>query len=165
MSARKISGMLAATALAVTLTAAWWVSTSASAVGAQSANAVSPRAAVPAAVQSKINGLNNALDRCLVGHGAQRVGLPAGGWTYTDPEGVPSAACATVQAQVNAYADSAEYRAAAAAAMQASQQYANCLARHGVGAVHGARTPDEQKALVAAHIACGGTAQNAVAAG
>lgn len=118
------------------------------------------------AVQAKIDRLNAELDRCLLAQGAERVPLAGGGWTYTDPGARPSRGCAEVQSRVNAYAASEEYRAAVAAVLPAVQAYAACLARQGVAeAERAARTPEEQSAQAKAHIACGGTAADATAAG
>lgn len=117
------------------------------------------------AVQAKINRLNAELERCLLAHGAERVPLEGGGWTYTDPGGRPSAACAQAQSRVNAYADSEEYQAAVAAVLPAVEAYAACLARQGVSARHGPLSADEQATLVKAHVACGGSAEDAAASG
>jgi hypothetical protein len=118
------------------------------------------------AVQAKIDRLNDDLDSCLLAHGARRVALAGGGWTYTDPGGRPSAACAAVQARVNAYADSPDVRAAAAAVMPAVEAYARCLEAHGVArSVHGPTTAAEQAARAKAHVACGGSAADAIPRG
>ncbi len=117
------------------------------------------------AVQAKINRLNAQLDACLLAHGAQRVSLGKG-WTYTDPGGQPSAACAGVQERVNSYADSDEYRQAVAAVLPAVQAYSDCLQQQGVPqASHGAPSATERGARVDAVLACGGRAEDAVAGG
>lgn len=119
-----------------------------------------------AAVQAKIDRLNAELDRCLLSNGAERVSLGSGGWTYTDPGGLPSAACAAVQSRINAYANSAEMRAAVAAVLPAVEARRACLERQGVPlASHGSLTAKEQAALGRAHVACGGSAADAVPAG
>lgn len=117
------------------------------------------------AVQTKIDRLNAQLERCLLAQGAERVPLAGSGWTYTDPGGRPSNACANVQERVNAFADSAEYQAAVAEVLPAVEAYAACLDRNGVSAEHGSRSGDEQAALARAHVACGGTAEAATASG
>lgn len=119
-----------------------------------------------AAVQAKIDRLNAELDRCLVSNGAERLPLGATGWTYTDPGGRPSAACAAVQNRINAYANSAEMRAAVAAVLPAVEARRACLERQGVPLVsHGSLTAVEKAAIAKAHIACGGSATDAIPAG
>lgn len=144
----------------------------ASTAGNHSASLASPSVAGPSnnfgfskAVQTKIDRLNAELERCLLTHGAERVSRAGGGWTYTDPAGRPSGACARVQTRVNAFADSGEYQAAVAEVRPAVEAYASCLARQGVSSVHGTRTADEQAELARAHAACGGTAENTNASG
>ena len=46
----------------------------------------------PAAVRHEIDRLDNALDQCMLLHGATRVALGMG-WTYDDPQLRASAAC------------------------------------------------------------------------
>src|SRR5919109_205403 len=79
---------------------AWAASqSSASTTGARvSATTAGPSAnfGFSKAVQAKIDRLNAELERCLLAHGAQRVPLAGGGWTYTDPGARPSSACAHV---------------------------------------------------------------------
>jgi hypothetical protein len=118
-----------------------------------------------ATVQAKIDRLNAQLDACLIAHGAQRVSLGKG-WTYSDPGGKASTACANVQSRINAYVDSAEYRQAVAAVLPAVRAYSDCLQRQGISqAAHGASTAAERAARRNAILACGGSAKDAVPGG
>jgi hypothetical protein len=116
------------------------------------------------AVQARIDQLNQELDTCLLANGAKRVALERG-WTYTNPGGDPAAACAGVQARVNAYADSEEYRQAVEAVMPAVHAYSACLEREGAAATQGSPTAAQEVTHARAQLACGATPEDTVAGG
>lgn len=164
---RKTGVLFAATALLVVVAAIvlWQLAASSPAAAGAKPASQAAKFGFPAAVQAKIDRLNADLDDCLLANGADRLPLGANGWTYTDPGGRPSAACVAVQARVNAYANSAEMRAAVASVMPAVEAYSRCLEKQGVSrASHGASVSD-QATRARAHVACGGTEADAVPAG
>jgi hypothetical protein len=87
---------------------------------------------LPAQVADEMARLNARLDACYIAHGASRVDLADGGFTYRDPQGVAQAACAPEQRAVDAYANGPEMRAASDAAAPLLRAFWTCMRRSGV---------------------------------
>jgi hypothetical protein len=81
----------------------------------------------PSAIADRIDALNGALDACYLSHGAKRVPLQNGAWTYADPAGAAATACSVQQDAVNAFANGAVMRGAASAATPLLQAFYACL--------------------------------------
>jgi hypothetical protein len=76
--------------------------------------------------------LNGALDVCLTSHGAPRVSIAGGGWTYQDPNGVAQAACQSQQDAVNTFADGPELAGVTQGIQPLMKAFWSCMYRTGV---------------------------------
>lgn len=86
----------------------------------------------PPAIAAQIASLNGALDACLTSHGAARVSIAGGGWTYQDPHGVAQAACQPQQDAVNTFDHSAEMAGVRQGMGPLMDAFWSCMARTGV---------------------------------
>ena len=79
-------------------------------------------------IHQRMAELNGALDSCYLSNGAKRVSAGRG-WTYLDPSGRASAACAVEQKGVNEFADSPMVRQAQAVAAPVLARYWSCMTK------------------------------------
>ena len=86
----------------------------------------------PPAIAAQMASLNGALDVCLTSHGAPRVAIAGGGWTYSDPNGVAQAACKSQQAAVNTFADGSEMAGESQGIQPLMKAFWSCMDRTGV---------------------------------
>ncbi len=86
----------------------------------------------PPAIAAHIASLNGALDVCLTSHGAPRVSIAGGGWTYQDPNGVAQAACQSQQDAVNTFADGAEMAGVTQGIQPLMEAFWSCMYSTGV---------------------------------
>ena len=86
----------------------------------------------PPAIAARIASLNGALDVCLTSHGAPRVSIAGGGWTYQDPNGVAQAACQSQQDAVNTFANGAEMAGVTQGIEPLMKAFWACMYRTGV---------------------------------
>jgi hypothetical protein len=91
------------------------------------------RIRLPGAIVATTDQLNAALDSCYLGHGATRVPLSQGGWTYNDPNGVAQSACQSQQAAVDGFANGSEMAGFSQAVQPLARDYWACMV--GAGAV------------------------------
>ena len=86
----------------------------------------------PPAIAAQMASLNGALDVCLTSHGAPRVAIAGGGWTYSDPNGVAQAACKSQQDAVNTFSHGAEMAGFMQGAGPLMDAFWSCMDRTGV---------------------------------
>ena len=86
----------------------------------------------PPAIAARIASLNGALDVCLTSHGAPRVGIAGGGWTYNDPHGVAQAACQSQVDAVNTFDHSDEMAGVRQGSQPLMDAFWSCMDRTGV---------------------------------
>ena len=86
----------------------------------------------PPAIAAQMATLNGALDVCLTSHGAPRVAIAGGGWTYQDPNGVAQAACKSQQDAVNTFADGPEMAGESQGIQPLMNAFWSCMYRTGV---------------------------------
>jgi hypothetical protein len=80
----------------------------------------------PAAIQAKLDELNQRYDDCMARNGAPHIDLANGGWTYPSN---PSAdtACQADLAAIQTYVDSAEYHASDAETQKLLEHFWSCV--------------------------------------
>ena len=83
----------------------------------------------PPGIAGRIDSLNQALDSCYLAHGATKVPLQNGGWTYADAKGAAAAACSSQQDAVNGFANGPVMQGAAAGAAPLVHAFYTCLGR------------------------------------
>jgi len=86
----------------------------------------------PPAIAARIASLNGALEVCLESHGAPRVSIAGGGWTWPDPNGVAQAACQSQQDAANTFADGPEMAGVTQGAQPLMDAFWSCMYRTGV---------------------------------
>lgn len=133
--------------------------------GYQSFHSTSARAVLPSpaslqggyppVIAQKIAALNDALERCLLIHGARRVELGGGAWTYDDAGSEATQACKARVDASNAFASSSEMRQAEAAIQLATAPLEACLRLQGLRKSWDDGQSPTRATLVAALSACG----------
>ncbi|HEV7566364.1 MAG TPA: hypothetical protein VGO31_10430 [Microbacteriaceae bacterium] len=86
----------------------------------------------PQDIASQIDTLNLALDSCYTSHGATKVVLPDGSWTYSDPGSVAQPACAGAQDAVNAFANGPKMAGFSAGIAALTHSFWACMIGRGV---------------------------------
>lgn len=83
-------------------------------------------------IASRLSSLNDALDACYTSHGAPRVSIAGGGWTYQDPRGAAQTACQPQQNAVNAFAGGAEMAGFSQTIRPLVHAFWSCMLSHGI---------------------------------
>jgi len=86
----------------------------------------------PPAIAAQVASLNGALDECLTSHGAPRVSIAGGGWTYQDPNGAAQAACKSQGDAANAFSHGAEWAGLMQGTGPLFDAFWSCMDRTGV---------------------------------
>lgn len=120
----------------------------------------------PPAIASRISSLNNALDACLTSHGATRVTVAGGGYTYRDPNGSATAACRAQGDAVMAFANGPEMAGESQATRPLMQAYWSCMASRGLTPAnpnadnHSVQIDTQSRAFKAGEDACSAAANS-----
>ncbi|MGH2409924.1 MAG: hypothetical protein ACRDFX_09280 [Chloroflexota bacterium] len=86
----------------------------------------------PPAIASRVSSLNDALGACLTSHGAPRVNLAGGGWTYRDPHGTAAASCQVQADAVNAFSNGPKMAASDQATRPLLDAFWSCMVSRGL---------------------------------
>lgn len=86
----------------------------------------------PPVIAAQIASLNGAIDVCMTSHGAPRVSITGGGWTYQDSHGAAQAACKTQQDAADTFSKGAEWAGLMRGAGPLLDAFWSCMYRTGV---------------------------------
>lgn len=115
----------------------------------------------PPAIAARIASLNGALDLCLTSHGAPRVRVASGEWTWPDPNGIAKAACQSQADAINTFDKSDEMAGLWQGSQPLMDAFWSCMDRTGVFKNPGVVVDLQSTAVRAAEDACSAEANRA----